>query len=865
MAVSPVQSGRRLRALTVRITPRAADLASSLAGRFVVLVRGASSTDAAMAGLDAARQELLQTAPRSDRQALSPVVLSPDGPLVRVGDLGLDDDGLRAVPGIAADAVAAAGVADGIVEVLAATGPLDELDDTDGAAVLRLFPTPGSPDGDLPARWLDLAVDWVLGDAAAHESVDIRLLGAPFSVHAADAAATLHAANASRAWCDVVRGNLRSRLRSASVTFGRAPHLALAAGGPDCDVEALLARLDLLCELARDVHDGLGYACVDLEPTFADIGSGLSGSGWRAHGGASPNAVAAQVGDVAVPDAYPYQVLGPGHLARRERRAGTGRRLGPLGRPLDGGRVEVAIGDPLDWIPPYETREGARERGWKVLSGLLLTDAELADLLAERARATQRPSDLEGPPDAVEAPDPWANERHSNGLRAGPDLDDVVLQALPHPRRGLRITLLELASWLGHEPHSDTPAGVSPVLAAYGRWLAAGLDDARRQVLKPYAARLVGTHEPGLSNATWRPLAPIDDARAWVAADWLARVQAPAWLRAAGLVKLADRIAKVRPRADRGHLTRLLTLLATAIDQLRAADAAAAPDAPLGATAARRAVDRSWDAWDRTSEACGWVAASEAAWVGVPEPVVSGAELRVLELARAPREDPALTAASPLIEASRAAALSAAAEAAWEDAARRTARAVDDVTRQEVYDVSLATAFQRARRAAGPRLGLDRDSADQALEQADAAARAELVRLIQNPPKRAGTGLDDARQAAVDSPGGLVWSEVQETARGVLGEEAWSAGMTAGRIAIDRVLQTAAPLTERALLVAVAREVAGLAGRSIVAHEGAEGLEPVSLELQGAAIGLLDQLLDVPDPAARRTRRSAARPTTATR
>ena len=73
----------------------------------------------------------------------------------------------------------------------------------------------------------------------------------------------------------------------------------------------------------------------------------------------------------------------------------------------------------------------------------------------------------------------------------------MTLDAVPHPRRGLRLTLLELASWIGHEPHSDVPRGVSPVLSAYARWYASGLDRAARQQLKPYAARLVGTRGSG--------------------------------------------------------------------------------------------------------------------------------------------------------------------------------------------------------------------------------------------------------------------------------------------------------------------------------------------------------------------------------
>jgi hypothetical protein len=797
--------------LSIRVAPRAADLAADLAGHFLVLVRRPDDADAALRGLDAARRQLLQQDGSGNEHAVTPVVLSPEGPLVRVSDLDVDEHALHELPALVAAALGKAGVAEGRVEVLEPRGPLDQLDHTAGAAVLRVFPTPGGADGVVPPQWLDLAAEFVLGDAKPGELVDIRLLGAPFSVAASDAAATLHAANASRTWCDLVLGDLRRRLRSASITYGRAPHLALAAGGPQCDVPALLARFDLLCELARDLRVGVAYACVDFEPTFGAVGAGLSTAGWRAHGGASPNAVAAEIGDVAVPDAFPYQVLGPGHLARRNGR-------GPVGSPLDDDRAELALGDPLDWLPSYDTRDAAREQGWKALAGLLVTERELPELLLQRSPAP-RPAD----------------RLAAATVRVGPELDDIVLQPLPHARRGLRVTLLELAAWLGHEPHSDTPATVSPVLAAYGRWLAAGLDDERRQLLKPYAARLVGTHGTGLADEDWRPLAPVDEARAWLAADSLARHHAATWLRAAGLDKQADRIARVRPRRDHGHLPRLLTLLGSAMDEL---------------VVVRD--DRAWESWDRASEASGWVAASEAALVGVPEALAAGPELRVLEVARSPRtvRDPK-DGGRTLVAAARAAALAAVSQAAWEDAGRRASLVVDTTERDEVHDISLQSAIDRARAAAGRRLGLDRDAVEQALELAEAAARAELGRLVHEPLVVRGAALDDARRAAAASPGGTAWSEVQALTEGIVGEEAWAAALGAGRVAVDRVLQTAAVLAERAVLVAVARETAGLAARVVAHEQGGTKVDEVVAQLQAEAFELFDGLLAVRDPSRR--------------
>src|SRR5437899_1005159 len=96
-----------------------------------------------MAALDRGRQAVLDlAAEHSVRPVVSPVVLSPDGPLLRVVGLDLGDEELHTVPGVVADAVAEAGLEAGLVDVVEPVGPLDALDDTPDAAVLRVFPMP---------------------------------------------------------------------------------------------------------------------------------------------------------------------------------------------------------------------------------------------------------------------------------------------------------------------------------------------------------------------------------------------------------------------------------------------------------------------------------------------------------------------------------------------------------------------------------------------------------------------------------------------------------------------------------------------------------------------------------------------------
>jgi hypothetical protein len=106
-----------------------------------------------------------------------------------------------------------------------------------------------------------------------------------------------------------------------------------------------------------------------------------------------------------------------------------------------------------------------------------------------------------------------------------------------HVRRTDEVSLLEAVAWWAGEPHSDRPACVSPVLAAFARAWADALDDRIRQQLKAWVPKLAATGGDG-----------GDQTRALLLADWLARVCAPAFCRAAGLQReagLLERAAEI--------------------------------------------------------------------------------------------------------------------------------------------------------------------------------------------------------------------------------------------------------------------------------------------------------------------------------
>jgi hypothetical protein len=167
--------------------------------------------------------------------------------------------------------------------------------------------------------------------------------------------------------------------------------------------------------------------------------------------------------------------------------------------------------------------------------------------------------------------------------------------------------LLEAVSWVVGEPFSDHPQCVCPVLGAFGRsWNDSLDDDKRNRLLQRFIARLVGT----------RSTAVVEERRAWMAADWLIRTYAPAWLRLAGLNDHADALAGADAVSDLDALGSVQPLIAAAGAAAGAAawDAArAAAGAAAGAAAWDAARDAAWDAAGAAAWATAWATARDAA------------------------------------------------------------------------------------------------------------------------------------------------------------------------------------------------------------------------------------------------------------
>ena len=177
------------------------------------------------------------------------------------------------------------------------------------------------------------------------------------------------------------------------------------------------------------------------------------------------------------------------------------------------------------------------------------------------------------------------------------NLDTLHLDEGAHDNPAEGLCLMEAVAFVAGQPHTDHPPCVSEVLGMFGRALNDRLGDDRRQLLKPLIPLLPGTAGDGL-----------DEARGYLALDWLVRTYTPAWLDLAGLTVEAAELRTLRRIVDLAAAQAAGSVVRASAVKASAA-AAAAWDA-AGAAAAAAA----WDAAGAAAAAAAWDAAAAAAW-----------------------------------------------------------------------------------------------------------------------------------------------------------------------------------------------------------------------------------------------------------
>ena len=167
-------------------------------------------------------------------------------------------------------------------------------------------------------------------------------------------------------------------------------------------------------------------------------------------------------------------------------------------------------------------------------------------------------------------------------------LIEIILKQGAHASREQAVCAMEAVSWLAGEPHSDRPKCACPVIGSFMRsWNdAIRTDERRNALLKPVLPLLVGS----------KSTAAVELKRSYLAFDWLARVQAPAWLDLTpSLKEHATALRALAPLADKKSVKAADGPLAAARAAARAAALAAVRAAARDAAGAA-----AWDALQPT-------------------------------------------------------------------------------------------------------------------------------------------------------------------------------------------------------------------------------------------------------------------------
>lgn len=229
------------------------------------------------------------------------------------------------------------------------------------------------------------------------------------------------------------------------------------------------------------------------------------------------------------------------------------------------------------------------------------------------------------------------------------DLSRLVLaRGSNHPGKGF--STMEAVAFAADEAWSERPRCASPAIT---EWMIAwndGLDDAARQSLRRYIWRLVGS----------RGRRADERMRQWMAADWLVRWYAPAWLAAAGMRGHASRLTQLPPVRCEGDVAKVW------------------PTVRAASRAARAERDMAWRSADAVVAAHDWGTAG-AVWSAIADATwgAAGSAARAVVWSTADPVAPGRVEA-PIWDAACDAAADAAGAMAWvavRDAARREAAA----------------------------------------------------------------------------------------------------------------------------------------------------------------------------------------------
>lgn len=307
-----------------------------------------------------------------------------------------------------------AGLADGEIDVLDRATPLYSMAHIFKAVVLHLYPPPppAYPDpswprptgqrwySELPGEWLDEAAAWIRGELADEDELWATAYHSRLTLPGTKAQRFLERCRMKRTTFGLVTGKQQAMLdyptsrpaekardydeRAAAdvaaiggrvraikgMTRDFEPSLTLAGGGPDCTDDELLAIFATFTDLARRLAPSLAYGFVNIASRFQVVSFDFREMWDPLH----------LICDDYVFDAFPFQILSPGHLERLGE-------VPPSAQPLNGGRVELSLGTPEEWLDDFNEQEAADERGPRERVAKVVGRRWLAPCLSTRREA----------------------------------------------------------------------------------------------------------------------------------------------------------------------------------------------------------------------------------------------------------------------------------------------------------------------------------------------------------------------------------------------------------------------------------------------------------------------------------------------
>jgi len=340
------------------------------------------------------------------------VTYMPDGASVAVDGGAVPDEMLARIPDVVTRHLEELGVRDAVIgEPMRSGGPLFNVvsEYKIRSVAVHLFASPPEYATPMPEGWAEAASEWVRRGLPGDRPLWSEAGSILFTVSAGDVPVLIEQtrhrgsdcsffAGAPPSWppgdCYPPKGwnweqieadateRAGGRFRAAWMSFGGVAitQMVLSAGGPEATDQDLDALTGELTAVARRFSAGVAYAYVSIATGWGS--RALTSGHWGVSGGKA-SYLLTRVCDEVVFDAFAYQVIGPGHLAR------LGGAL-PGAEPLASGRVGLAIGEPSDWLldaydqagaetPSWRTRDPmVRRRGWDLLRPCLVTDDEPA-------------------------------------------------------------------------------------------------------------------------------------------------------------------------------------------------------------------------------------------------------------------------------------------------------------------------------------------------------------------------------------------------------------------------------------------------------------------------------------------------------